>query len=113
MRYAGKWAGMGHHYTVSGMVNLFLTLAELLLTLRVFLKFFFTSAGGGFVHWAFGTTNVLLTPFRGVFPHPTATPGNWHIDWVALFAMAVYAAFGSLLIGLASWNFGWRRGANR
>jgi hypothetical protein len=88
--------------------GVFLGLTELLLTLRVFLKFFFASAGGGFVHWAFSTTNVLLEPFRGVFPNPTATPTNWHIDWVSLFAMAVYACFGALLISAAGWGFGGR-----
>ncbi len=84
----------------------FAGLAELLLALRVFLKFFFTTAGGGFVHWAFSTTNILLAPFRVVFPNPTQTPGNWHVDWVALFAMAVYAAFASLLVSLTVWGFG-------
>ena len=93
---------------VAGMTNLFLGLAELLLFLRVILKFFFTTAGGGFVHWAYSTTNVLLEPLRGVFPNPTATPTSWHVDWVALFAMAVYAAFASMLVGLTAWNWGRR-----
>jgi hypothetical protein len=86
--------------------TVFVTLAELLLTLRVVLKFFFTSAGGGFVHWAYSTPNVLLEPFRVVFTNPTQTPTNWHVDWVALFAMAVYAAFASLLASLVVWGFG-------
>jgi len=83
--------------TVSYMVDTFVGLADLLLVLRVVLKFFFTTAGGGFVHWAFSTTDVLLAPFRGVFPHPTATPGTWYVDWVALFALAVLPAAGYLV----------------
>jgi len=86
---------------VARMLDLFVNLAEILLTLRVILKFFFTSAGGGFVSWAFSTTDVLLAPFRAVFPDPTNTPGNWYIDWVALFAMAVYMAAGYMLYNLA------------
>lgn len=105
MRY-GKLLGWGHHYSVASLSNLFLTLAELMLALRVFLKFFFTTADAGFVHWAFRTTDVLLSPFRGVYHNPTGTPGTWYIDWVALFAMAVYAAFFALLIGLAAWRWG-------
>ena len=66
---------------VARMIDLFVNLAEILLTLRVVLKFFFTTAGGGFVHWAFSTTDVLLAPFRAVFPATTQTPGNWYIDW--------------------------------
>jgi hypothetical protein len=108
MRYPGKMLGLGHEFSVASMTNLFLTLAEVLLLLRVILKFFFTTAGGGFVHWAFSTTNVLLEPFRGIWPNPTVTPTNWHVDWVALFAMMVYAAVGGLLIGLVTWNWGAR-----
>jgi len=93
---------------VAQPTGVFLGLTELLLTLRVILKFFFTSAGGGFVHWAYSTTNVLLEPLRGVFPNPTATPTNWHIDWVALFAMAVYACFAALLVSVAGMSFGGR-----
>ncbi len=87
---------------VGNGVNVFVGLAELLLALRVIVKFFFTTAGGSFFHWAISTTDVLLAPFRGVFPGPTATPGNWYIDWVALFAMAVYMAAGYYLVSLAA-----------
>lgn len=108
MRYSERMMlGLGHNLSVATLTNLFLTFAELLLVLRVVLKFFFTTAGGGFVHWAYSTTNVLLEPFRGLFPNATATPTNWHVDWVALFAMAVYAAVGAILIGLARWAAGW------
>lgn len=86
---------------VARMIDIFVTLAELLLTLRVVMSFFFTTAGGGFAHWAFSTTDVLLAPFRAVFPHATAAPGNWYIDWPALFAMAVYMAAGYLLYNVA------------
>lgn len=82
---------------VAYMVDTFVALAELLLVLRIVLKFFFTTAGGGFVHWAFSTTDVLLAPFRTVFPNPTMTPGTWYIDWVALFALAIYPAVGWVL----------------
>ena len=85
-------------------VKVFVGLAELLLALRVVLKFFFTSAGGSFVSWGVSTTDALLTPFRWVFPDPTMTPGNWYVDWVALFAMALYMSAGAVLIGLvAKW----------
>lgn len=87
---------------VANFVDIFVGLAELLLALRIVLKFFFTSAGGSFVSWGISTTDVLLTPFRGVFPEPTVTPGNWYVDWVALFAMAVYMAAGVVLLGVVS-----------
>ena len=86
---------------VANSVNIFVGLAELLLALRVVLKFFFTSAGGSFVHWGISTTDVLLAPFRGVFPDPSMAPAtNWYVDWVALFAMALYMAAGVVLLGV-------------
>jgi len=87
---------------VGRMVDIFVNVVEILLTLRVIVQFFFTTAGGGFVHWVISTTDVLLTPFRAVFTGGTTAPGNWYIDWVALFAMAVYMAAGYIVLGLAT-----------
>lgn len=107
MRYSGKSLGLGHHMSVAGLTNLFLTFAELLLAARVVVHFVFTTASGSFFHWVYYTSGVLLDPFRAVFTNPTATPGHWYVDFPALFAMAVYAAFGSLLISVARWGMGW------
>ena len=109
MRYANGMRGLAHEFSVSSMTNLFLSLAELLLLVRVIVHFFFTTASGSFFSWVYYTTNVLLAPFRGVFPDPTVTPGHWYVDFPALFAMMVYAAFGGLLLGLVAWNWGGRR----
>ncbi len=90
---------------VGHSVNVFVGLAELLLALRVVIEFFFTTAGGGFVAWVNYTTDTLLAPFRGVFPNPTHVPGNWYVDWVALFAMAVYMGVAYAFVGVAtSWG---------
>jgi hypothetical protein len=98
-------AMQGGSYSVSGLVSLFVSLVELLLALRVFLKFFFTTADSGFVHWAFSTTDVLLSPLRGVFVDPTVALTNWYVDFPALFAMAGYAVLGALMVALAhSWK---------
>jgi len=86
---------------VARMVDVFVGLVEVLLTLRVIVQFFFTTAGGGFVHWVMSTTDVLLTPFRAVFSGGMHAPGNWYVDWVALFAMAVYMAAGYAVVGIA------------
>lgn len=110
MRYSGKMMGLGHQFSVASTTSFFLTWAELLLFARVFVHFFFTTASGSFFSWVYYTTNVLLAPFRGVFPNPTATPGHWYVDFPALFAMAAYAAFFGLLVGLTTWNWGARRG---
>jgi hypothetical protein len=85
---------------------LFTGLAELLLGLRIFLKFFFTTADSGFVHWAFATTDALLSPFRGIFVNPTSIHHtNWYVDFPALFALSAYMVLSALLVALAaSWS---------
>ena len=113
MRYPGRMLGLGHEFSVSSMANLFLTFAEVLLLVRVVVHFFFTTASGGFFTWVYATTNVLLSPFRGVFVNPTATPTHWYVDFPALFAMMVYAAVGGLVIGLVAWNWGIRAATRR
>ncbi len=98
-----KLMTVGGIFSLSSMVGLFLGLVELLLALRVFLKFFFTTADSGFVHWAFATTDVLLSPVRGIFVNPTSAHGtNWYVDFPALFVMAAYAVVAALMVGLAA-----------
>ncbi len=86
--------------SMAGMVNLFVSLAELLLALRVVLRFFNGNPDATFVHWAYTNTQVLLEPVRNVFVSAGVIERGWVVDYVALFAMAVYAAGGYLLIGL-------------
>ena len=88
--------------SVAGMVNLFVGLAELLLALRVVLRFFNGNPDATFVHWVYTNTQVLLEPVRNVFVSAGAIERGWAVDYVALFAMAVYAAAGYLLLGLVA-----------
>jgi hypothetical protein len=96
-----------HRYSAAGLVSLFLFLAELLLTLRVILKFFFTTANSSFVHWVFSVTNVLLEPVRWFFSNPVQPSGNWYVDFPALFAMAFYAVLASLALGVVGGLGAW------
>ncbi|HEX5447887.1 MAG TPA: hypothetical protein VFW90_01660 [Candidatus Saccharimonadales bacterium] len=87
-------------------VSLFVVLVEVLLAARVFFKFFFTVAGGSFFHWMYGTTDVLLQPFRGIFGGAGMNgtpPTHWYVDYVALFAMAAYAVVFYAGVSFAGW----------
>lgn len=92
-----------HRQGVTSMVNLFVGLAELLLLLRVVLRFFNGNPDASFVHWAYSNTQVLLEPFRAVFTSSEVVSRGWAVDFVALFAMAAYAAAGYLLLEIARW----------
>ncbi|MEK7095960.1 MAG: YggT family protein [Patescibacteria group bacterium] len=88
--------------SVAGMVNLFIGLAELMLALRVVLRFFNGNPDATFVHWVYTNTQVLLEPLRNVFFSAGVIDRGWVVDYTALFAMAVYAAAGYLAVGLVS-----------
>ena len=93
-----------HRQTVNSMAHFFVGVAELLLALRVALRFFNANPNASFVHWAYTNTAVLLQPFRGVFPGYSAVNRGWVVDYVALFAMAMYGAASFLLMAyLANW----------
>ena len=90
-----------HKQSVASMVHFFVGLAELLLLLRVVLRFFNGNPNSTFVHWAYSNTAVLLEPFRNVFTSSSMVNRGWVVDFVAIFAMAVYALAGYMAIGLA------------
>jgi len=81
-----------HKQMVDWQIQFFTMTAELLLALRVVLRFFNGNPDATFVHWVYNTTSVLLEPFRNVFTSFGVVGRGWVVDYVALFAMAVYAA---------------------
>ncbi len=88
--------------SVAGMVNLFVGLAELLLVLRVVLRFFNANPDATFVHWVYSNTQILLEPLRNVFTTSDVVARGWVVDFVALAGLAFYAAVGYLVVGLIS-----------
>lgn len=92
-----------HRQSVAGVVHFFVGVAELLLLLRVVLRFFNGNPDASFIHWCYTSTQTLLEPLRGVFPHSFDTINRgWVVDYVALFAMAAYAVAGYLAVALAA-----------
>lgn len=80
-----------------GLINFFVGLAEIFLGLRFILRFFDANAANQFVHWIYTSTNLLLEPFRGIFP-PIVVGHHHIVDFSTLFAMAIYAVFGMILV---------------
>lgn len=86
---------------VLGLINFFLALVEIFLALRVLLRFFAANPGNHFVSWIYNSSDVLMQPFRGVFP--TTVIGRDHvIDFSAILAMIIYAIFAMFLGWLVS-----------
>jgi uncharacterized protein YggT (Ycf19 family) len=93
-----------HRQGVASLVHFFVTVVEMLLLLRVALRFFNGNPDATFVHWCYASTSTLLEPFRAVFTSYNVVQRGWVVDYVALFAMAVYALAGWMAVALiARW----------
>ena len=84
---------------LTGLINFFTVLAELFLGLRVILRLFAANPDVSFVQWIYNSSDVLLSPFRGIFPTATIAPDHL-LDFSALFAMVVYGLIGIALLAL-------------
>lgn len=87
---------------VLGLIDFFLGLAEIFLGLRVLLRFLAANPNASFVNWVYGSSDVLLQPFRGIFP-TTVIARNHVIDFSAIFAMVVYGLIALLFAALVGY----------
>jgi uncharacterized protein YggT (Ycf19 family) len=86
---------------VLGLINFFLALVEIFLALRVLLRFFAANPTNHFVSWVYNSSDVLMQPFRGIFP-PTVIGRDHVIDFSALFAMLIYAILAMFLVWIVT-----------
>lgn len=87
------------HNFLKGLIDLFFTLAEIVLGLRVLFRLFAANANVPFVQWIYNTSDSLLSPFRSIFP--VGHIGNGHVlDFSALFGMLIYALFAVVLLAM-------------
>lgn len=84
---------------VEGLIDFVVGLAEVFLGLRILLRFFAANPDNHFVSWIYNSSDVLMQPFRGIFP-PTVIGRDHVVDFSALFAMVIYALVGMFLVWL-------------
>ena len=87
---------MNIRYLTSYLLNLFFALVEGFLAIRFLLKIFGASASNGFVNWIYEMSDVLLSPFRGIFP-VKVFESTYILEFSTLFAMLMYAVAGIAL----------------
>lgn len=87
---------------ITWLIDLFVGLVEILLSLRVIFQLFAANPDNSFVHWIYATSGDIMAPFRGIFP--VAHLGHGYVlDISAIFAMIIYGIVGYLLVSLLSW----------
>lgn len=86
---------------LTGLINFFVIVAEIFLGLRVLLKLFGANTVP-FVEWIYESSDILLQPFRGIFPTPEVVPNSF-VDFSAIFAMLVYGLIGMAFLALIAY----------
>jgi len=81
------------------LLNFFTAVVVGILGLRFLLKLFGANAANGFVNWVYEMSDVLLEPFRGIFP-AKVFENQYVFEFSTLFAMLMYAIIALLLMWL-------------
>jgi len=86
-------------YVVNSFLYFFFVLVEGFLGLRFVLKLFGASSANGFVSWIYEMSDVLLQPFRDIFPIKVFE-NTYVLEFSTLFAMLMYAVGALLLLAV-------------
>lgn len=87
---------------VEWAIDGFVALATVLLGLRVVFQLVAADMNASFIHWVYQVSDVLLVPFREVFPASGPAAGH-PLDMAALFAIVAYLFLGYVLLALRGW----------
>lgn len=79
--------------------NFVLGIIETLLGLRFIFRLFAANSTAPFVNWLYDVTDVLISPFRGIFASPVLE-GRSIFDITTLIAMIIYALAFALILYL-------------
>jgi uncharacterized protein YggT (Ycf19 family) len=71
----------------------FVLLAVTILGIAFVLRLFDASTSASFVRWIYRSTDIVMQPFRGIFPPVKGESGSV-LDLSILFAMVMYFLFG-------------------
>ena len=79
------------------LINIFVGAVTVALGLRFILKLFGANSSNDFVQWVYATSDVLLDPFRGIFPAREIANG-FVFEFSTFFALIVYAILGMFAV---------------
>ena len=86
--------------TIRALINVAMTIVELLLSSRLILKFFVVNPRTPFVAYVYRLTAPLTSPFVGI--HADWKYSGFALDFPTLAALIVYVLIGSLILGMLS-----------
>jgi uncharacterized protein YggT (Ycf19 family) len=83
-------------------VHALLVLAVVILGIAFFLQLFNASTTAAFTQWIYRSANVIMAPFRGIFPPVEADNGSV-LNFALLFAMLMYGLLAVVVDSLLVW----------
>lgn len=86
---------------VRTLVNIVVSIIELLLSLRFVFKFFGANPSTPFVAWLYDATLPLVNPFARILPDLRL--GGFVVDFATLIALIVYVLIGYLILQIFSY----------
>lgn len=90
---------MNIRYLTNNLLYIFFALVETFLGLRFILKLFGASSTNGFVNWVYEMSDVLLQPFRDIFPIKVFE-NTYVLEFSTIFAMLMYAIAALLIVAV-------------
>lgn len=85
-------------WTASRVIALVLTVLEVVLLIRFFLKLLGANADQALVSLVYAITEPLVAPFRGIFAQPAGTPV---VEIAALLAIVFFMLIAGLAVAIA------------
>lgn len=87
--------------TTRAVIQWFVAIVVIALALRFLFRLFGAEGGeAGFVSWLYQTTDVLLQPFRAIYPDTGVVNGQFVLEFPTLFALTAYMVVGNVAEGV-------------
>ena len=102
-RVVPLWVGR----TLAWLVFAFSLVAAVLLLIAFFLQLTGANPTAPFAAWVYRSTDVLLQPFRSLYPTVKGHTGQSELNLSLLFAILMYGLFALAFDGLVGWFDRW------
>jgi uncharacterized protein YggT (Ycf19 family) len=92
------------------LVYAFATVAAILLLIAFFLQLTGANPAAPFAAWVYRSSDVLLTPFRSLYPTASVHDSRSVLNLSIVFAIFMYGLFAVLFAAAVGWFDHWIRG---
>lgn len=95
------------YHFINTTLNTVLAIISFFVGFRIVLRLFSANQATPFVQWIYGVSELIITPFKGIFPNPVFS-NNAVFDIPAFIALTAYALLFYVIYSLISGAMGSR-----